>query len=655
MADADALAAACWTDAGPRSARRARELADDPRFAVTVGADAEQQRVDVLERMRGARRIRLLALRLPDEYGGQDDVGASVTAFEMLAYRRPVAAGEGRRPVGAVRRRGPASRHGAAPRRLPRDISSRRAARLLRDDRVRPRVERAGARHHRDVRRRDRASSSSPRRTTRRARTTSATRPRDGHVAVVFAQLDDRRRGPGRARLRGADPRRGRDDRARASRIEDDGLKAGLNGVDNGRLCFDDVRVPRENLLNRYGRRHRGRRVLDADREQDRALLHDARHAGPGPDQRRRRRGQRHQGRAHHRRPVRRTAAPVRARPAATTRAGPRLPGAPAPAAARAGQDLRPPLRPGASWLREPARPRRSASDADDPTGASSRRGPPASRRSRPGTPPRRSRTCREACGGAGYLAENRLPGLKADTDVFTTFEGDNPVLLQLVAKELLTGYKRPLRRARPARHGPLRRRSSRRDRSSNGSAVTGGCSGCSTPVPVTTRPGCSTAIWHLDLFAWRERHRSKRSRAACAARPTATTRSRCSTSAQDHLLLTARAHMDNLLLQAFVDGIEACPDEAVRALLERVCDLYALSTIEQERGWFQEHGRLTATRAKAVLAEVNALCAAAAPARPRADRCVRDPRGRTRQPTPTRILTRSRVLSSCLPGVFTA
>ena len=30
---------------------------------------------------------------------------------------------------------------------------------------------------------------------------------------------------------------------------------------------------------------------------------------------------------------------------------------------------------------------------------------------------------------------------LKADTDVFTTFEGDNHVLTQLVAKELLTAY----------------------------------------------------------------------------------------------------------------------------------------------------------------------------------------------------------------------
>ncbi len=49
---------------------------------------------------------------------------------------------------------------------------------------------------------------------------------------------------------------------------------------------------------------------------------------------------------------------------------------------------------------------------------------------------------CREACGGAGYLAVNRLPALKADTDVFTTFEGDNTVLLQLVAKGLLTDYR---------------------------------------------------------------------------------------------------------------------------------------------------------------------------------------------------------------------
>jgi acyl-CoA oxidase len=49
---------------------------------------------------------------------------------------------------------------------------------------------------------------------------------------------------------------------------------------------------------------------------------------------------------------------------------------------------------------------------------------------------------CREACGGKGYLAENELADLKADTDIFTTFEGDNHVLLQLVAKSILTDFK---------------------------------------------------------------------------------------------------------------------------------------------------------------------------------------------------------------------
>jgi len=34
--------------------------------------------------------------------------------------------------------------------------------------------------------------------------------------------------------------------------IEDDGDKLGLQGVDNGRISFDHVRIPRENLLDRY-------------------------------------------------------------------------------------------------------------------------------------------------------------------------------------------------------------------------------------------------------------------------------------------------------------------------------------------------------------------------------------------------------------------
>ncbi len=47
----------------------------------------------------------------------------------------------------------------------------------------------------------------------------------------------------------------------------------------------------------------------------------------------------------------------------------------------------------------------------------------------------------RECCGGKGYLAENRFAALRNDSDVFVTFEGDNTVLMQLVAKTLLSDY----------------------------------------------------------------------------------------------------------------------------------------------------------------------------------------------------------------------
>ncbi|XP_016859920.1 acyl-coenzyme A oxidase-like protein isoform X17 [Homo sapiens] len=48
---------------------------------------------------------------------------------------------------------------------------------------------------------------------------------------------------------------------------------------------------------------------------------------------------------------------------------------------------------------------------------------------------------CRECTGGMGYMMENRISGLKCDTDVFATFEGDDVVMLQVVGRELLAQY----------------------------------------------------------------------------------------------------------------------------------------------------------------------------------------------------------------------
>jgi acyl-CoA oxidase len=62
-------------------------------------------------------------------------------------------------------------------------------------------------------------------------------------------------------------------------------------------------------------------------------------------------------------------------------------------------------------------------------------------------------------------------------------------------------------------------------------------------------------------------------------------------------------------VLEAFVAAIDEVGDEAARSLLGQVCDLYVLSNLEADRGWFLEHGRLSTRQSKALTRAVNELC----------------------------------------------
>ncbi|MEU4243341.1 acyl-CoA dehydrogenase [Actinoplanes sp. NPDC026619] len=213
---------------------------------------------------------------------------------------------------------------------------------------------------------------------------------------------------------------------------------------------------------------------------------------------------------------------------------------------------------------------------------------------------------CREACGGAGYLAENRLPGLKADTDVFTTFEGDNTVLLQLVAKGLLTGYRdafgsldgwgRAQFVAEQVREMVLERTAAR----SLIQRLVDAVPGRDEEVALTDRG------WHLRMFEDREKHLLdgviRRLRRGAAQKKDR--QFDIFNDVQDHVLEVSKAHVDRVVLEAFVAGIA----KSGEPLLAKMCDLYALSTIEAHKGWYLEHGRITPPRAKAVTGMVNDL-----------------------------------------------
>jgi acyl-CoA oxidase len=218
---------------------------------------------------------------------------------------------------------------------------------------------------------------------------------------------------------------------------------------------------------------------------------------------------------------------------------------------------------------------------------------------------------CREACGGFGYLAENRFAALKADTDVFTTFEGDNTVLLQLVAKSLLTDYKDQfevldapgmVRFVADQTIDTIVEKSLARQLVGAIADVIPGID--DTPRDVRERD------YQIELLRWREEHiiggvARRLKRGMDSGMGPFEVFGAC----QDHVVAAAHAHVERVVLEAFARAVDACPDTALKVTLDRLCDLFALSTIEADRGWFLEHGRMSAQRSKRITREVNALC----------------------------------------------
>lgn len=432
---------------------------------------------------------------------------------------------------------------------------------------------------------------------------------RHAELAVVFAQLEVGGESKGVHAF--VVPVRTGGEVLPGVRIEDDGRKMGLNGVDNGRIRFDGVRVPREALLNRFadvtpdgvyespienpdrrfftmlgtlvqGRVSVGgagvnaakvaltiatkyavrRRQFDAAPDTEEQLLLDY-----GLHQRR--------------------LLPLLARTYALHFA----------------QDVvRTHLHEVFSGIKDDAYERRQLESRAAGTKAL-------------GTwhATRVVQECREACGGAGYLAVNRFAALKSDSDIFTTFEGDNHVLLQLVAKGLLTHYAsefEDLDQLGMVRHVTglavetvIEKTSAHKLLERVRDLLPGG-------DEWDQEAGLRDSEYQLAMLRYREEHML-----ACVARrlkrgidqkrdPGAVF-----SQVQDHVIAVAHAHVERLVLEAFVDKLRAQPEGGNKVALGLLCDLFALSTIEADRAWFMEHGRLTVQRSKAISREVNDLC----------------------------------------------
>jgi acyl-CoA oxidase len=220
---------------------------------------------------------------------------------------------------------------------------------------------------------------------------------------------------------------------------------------------------------------------------------------------------------------------------------------------------------------------------------------------------------CREACGGAGYLSENRFAALKADTDVFTTFEGDNHVLLQLVAKGLLTDYSSEFEDmdqfgmvrfvASLAVETLLEKTSAHQLFQRIKDALPGG-------DQWDQEAGLLDPNYQRAMLRFREEHMlGGVARRLKRGIDNGMNAGEVFSRVQDHVIAAARAHVERMVLDSFIEKTRALPDGDQKIALDLLCDLHALSTIEADRAWFMEHGRLSGARSKSISREINDLC----------------------------------------------
>jgi acyl-CoA oxidase len=414
----------------------------------------------------------------------------------------------------------------------------------------------------------------------------------DGRLAVVFAQLEVNGQKHGVHAF--LVPIRGEHgEPVPGVTIEDNGLKMGLNGVDNGRIWFDHVRVPRIEMLNRFAEiaadgqyrsdiQSQGARFFamigtlvsgritiaaTANSAAKSALAIAIRYAA-----RRRQFGSPRAAKetllldypAHQRR-----LSPLLAKTFALDFALKHLVELNENASAgnpRSLESLAAGLKAATTWHATQT-----------------------------------IQTCREACGGEGYLAENRISALKADTDIYTTFEGDNTVLMQLVAKNLLSEFKDRLRKMQTAqlagffldqRLAALAKRDPRFTFNISQSHLR------STDFQIVMfRFRESTALFSAAHEFRRLTSKLDLDQYVAFAQM------------QRELLDLAQAHIDRVILERFTRIIATVHTHSLKPVLKRACDLFALSQIEINRGWFLEHGVLTGFKSRAVSRQVDKLC----------------------------------------------
>ncbi|KAK4799251.1 hypothetical protein SAY86_024616 [Trapa natans] len=200
---------------------------------------------------------------------------------------------------------------------------------------------------------------------------------------------------------------------------------------------------------------------------------------------------------------------------------------------------------------------------------------------------------CREACGGQGLKTENHVGHFKSEFDVQLTFEGDNNVLMQQISKALFAEYVNAKKRNKPFKGLGLEHM--------NG------------PSPVIPSQLSSHTLrnkqFQMDAFCLRERDLL-----AQFAEEVLKLQSQ-GQSKENAFMLSyqiaedlGRAFSDRAILQNFIQVEESATDEPLKGILGLLRSMYALVIMEEDPA-FLRYGYLSTTNATSLRKEILVLC----------------------------------------------
>ncbi|TRZ45794.1 acyl-CoA dehydrogenase [Robertkochia solimangrovi] len=207
---------------------------------------------------------------------------------------------------------------------------------------------------------------------------------------------------------------------------------------------------------------------------------------------------------------------------------------------------------------------------------------------------------CREACGGKGYLLENMIADLRSDIDIFTTFEGDNTVLLQLAAKGLLTEFKSEFNS--DSFMDALRYiGTSLSDKMATYNPLF---------INNTDKSHLYDTEFHLEALVYRRR----RLTFSAASRirkylKRGLPAQQAFLNVQTHFITLGQAYADELAYEAFLLFTKSIDDSDYKELFEKIGTLSALNTLHEHADWYLEHGYFSSGKSKAIKRRRERLC----------------------------------------------